>query len=379
MRILTLNIWGVPYAKHRAVRFRQIAEKSIEVAPDVLCFQEVYLPRTPKIMIDHLKADYPYTHHFTSSVIGSGLLTLSKYPIVDAAFHRFRMSGKLFRKGDYYAGKGIGLVRIQMPDGLVDVYNCHTHAQYEAHNDNEDAIYTNTNLYEAVRFIHTNSGNNPAVLCGDLNTRPDQLGYRILLQLGNLSDSYYHHHNKYPITYSSDNPYTHDFNQCLDYVMLRNSSIRSIELVMNQPISADKAYSDHYGLLAEIDTQQQSSQPSKPDIEAVMQSLLQEVKLALIKTENEQLTHTGHAILGFSTLIDGNLLANFIGRYFKPLAKILRLLVNVGGFGYGIYSLLQAGVNLQSRRATLQAIYDELKHQIDSRCLFDAREWELPS
>src|SRR5688500_12922252 len=108
MRILTLNIWGVPYAKHRLARLKLIADKVLELSPDILCFQEVYLPRCPKILIDQLKVQYPYSHHFSSGLVGSGLLTLSKYPIVDAAFHRFRMGGKPLRleHGDYYAGKG---------------------------------------------------------------------------------------------------------------------------------------------------------------------------------------------------------------------------------------------------------------------------------
>jgi endonuclease/exonuclease/phosphatase family metal-dependent hydrolase len=375
MRILTLNIWGVPYAKHRSARFKLITEKAIDLALDVLCFQEVYLPRSPQILIDHLKSEYPYFHHFASGVIGSGLLTLSKYPIVDAAFHRFRMGGKLFRKGDYYAGKGIGLTRIQMPDRIVDVYNCHTHAQYEPHNDNEDAVFTNTNLYEVVRFIHANSGDNPLILCGDLNTRPDQLGYRILTQLGSLADAYHGLHDAYPVTYCAKNPYAQSsIDCCLDYVMLRNMRVKQIDLAMNSHLSRDKAYSDHYALLAEVDTQSQSIPKTDNHSEPVLQSLFLEVKIALAETENEQMQHVEHALLSFSTLLDGNFFANFVGRYFKGLSRIIRLLVNIGGIGFGIYSLLQAGINLQSRRATLEAIYHELKLQIDTQHLFDDQE-----
>ena len=375
MRILTLNIWGVPYAKHRSARFKLIAEKAIELVPDVLCFQEVYLPRSPKILINDLQAEYPHFHHFASGVVGSGLLTLSKFPIVDAAFHRFRMGGKLFRKGDYFAGKGIGLTRIQTPDGIVDVYNCHTHAQYEIQNDNEDAVFTNTNLYEVVRFIHTNSGDNPAVLCGDLNTRPDQLGYRILTQLGNLTDAYYGLHDDNPVTYCAKNPYAQSsIDCCLDYVMVRSADVRAIDLAMNTHLSRDKAYSDHYALLAEVDTEPKSSFQTDSNPESVLQSLFQEVKIALAETENEQMQHVEHALLGFSTLLDGNFFANFVGRYFKGLARLIRLVVNVGGTGYGVYSLLQAGVNLQSRRATLEAIYHELKLQIDTKYPTDGQQ-----
>lgn len=380
MRILTLNIWGVPYAKHRVARLHLIADKVLELAPDVLCFQEVYLPSCASILINRLKIQYPYFYHFASGVVGSGLLTLSKHPIVDVAFHRFRMGGKPLRleHGDYYAGKGIGLTRIRAPHGVVDVYNSHTHAQYEPNNDNEYAVYTNTNLYEAIRFIHTNSHYNSVVLCGDLNTRPDQLGYRILTQLGNLSDGYFGCFKQYPITYAAENPYTHEFNQCLDYVMTRSAVVKSIELAMNETLSGKaEAYSDHYGLLAEVDIQSEASRSQAKDMSPVLESLMREVEIALAETENEQMNYLEHTLLGFSSLIDGNLIANFVGKYFKSLARLVRLLVFFGGIGYGVYSLLQAGINLQSRRATLQAIYHELKVQSTTHQLIDSNENSL--
>jgi sphingomyelin phosphodiesterase 2 len=378
MQILTLNIWGVPYAKHCATRLQLIADKVLELSPDVLCFQEVYLPGCPKILIDRLKAQYPYSHHFASGLVGSGLLTLSKYPIVDAAFHRFRMGGKPLRleHGDYYAGKGIGFTRISTPQGFVDVYNSHTHAQYQRENDNEYAVYTNTNLYEAIRFIHAYSDSNAVILCGDLNTRPDQLGYRILTQMGNLSDAYFGYCQQYPITYAAANPYTHDFNQCLDYVLTRSATVQKIELALNETLSGKaQAYSDHYALMAEVDIQTPPSEKAITAIAPVLEALLKEVEIAMIETENEQMNHVEHALLGFSGVLDGNLLANFLGRYFKSLAKLIRFIVVFVGIGYGVLSLMQAGINLQSRRATLQAIYQELKLQVAARRLFDGSEW----
>jgi sphingomyelin phosphodiesterase 2 len=377
MRILTLNIWGVPYSKHRAARLQLIADKVLELSPDVLCFQEVFLPGCPKTLINRLHEHYPYYHHFASGLVGSGLLTLSKYPIVDVAFHRFRMGGKPLRleHGDYYAGKGIGFTRIDTPHGIVDVYNCHTHAQYERENDNEYAVYTNTNLYEGIRFIHAHSHSNAVILCGDLNTRPDQLGYRILTQLGNLSNTYFGYYQQHPITYAAENPYTHDFNQCLDYVLTRNISVKKIELAMNEILPGKaQAYSDHYALLADIDIESQQPSNEARFVVSVLETLLKEVEIVLIETENEQLSHVEHALFGFSSLVDVNLLANFVGR-FKSLARLLRFTVMFAGIGYGIYALMQAGINLQSRRATLQSIYHELKLQITARRLFDGSEW----
>src|SRR5690606_3187198 len=195
-------------------------------------------------------ATWQHFHYFPSALVGSGLLTMSKYPITDAHFHKFRMQGKPedILHGDYYAGKGVGLTRIDTPQGLIDVYNCHTHAQYNPDNDNEYALYTETNLYEVARFIDSHSGASPVILCGDLNTRPNQEGYKIITQLGALVDTFHELHIQHPITSAKDNPYTQSDNQCLDYVLVRNASVQSIDLVMTENLSGDiLAYSDHYG------------------------------------------------------------------------------------------------------------------------------------
>ena len=375
MKILSFNIWGPPYAKHRAARIRAITECIIQLAPDVVCLQEVYFPRNPNEIVDSLKDIFPHYHLFSSGVIGSGLLTLSRFPIIDAAFHRFRMGGKLFEYGDYYAGKGIGLVRIQMPGGIVDVYNCHPHAQYEPEHDNEYAVYTDTNLYEAVRFINRESNDHPIVLCGDLNTRPDQSGYAIVTGLGCLLDSYFLLHDTYPITFSVDNPYVDSENQCLDYVMVQNAAPLSIELVMTERLSSEAlAYSDHYGLLAEIDFSKSSPSKTESDIRPILDALCKRVELALAETENEQITHFERALFGFASLIDGNLLASFISRHFQKLGRLVRILVNIGAVGYGFYEILQAVGNLQARKNVLQALYGEISVQLQAKSHYEYPE-----
>src|SRR5690606_11224595 len=126
MKILTLNIWGAPYAKHRSARITAISQEIKRLSPDILLFQEAYLPDNRKDLIENLHATWQHFHYFPSALVGSGLLTMSKYPITDAHFHKFRMQGKPedILHGDYYAGKGVGLTRIDTPQGLIDVYNC---------------------------------------------------------------------------------------------------------------------------------------------------------------------------------------------------------------------------------------------------------------
>jgi endonuclease/exonuclease/phosphatase family metal-dependent hydrolase len=368
MKILTLNIWGAPQAKARSERIAAIAEEMKRINPDVICFQEVYTMANRADLIGRLQAQWPHYHYFASAVLGSGLLTMSRYPIVEAVFHRFRMGGKpeRLKHGDYYVGKGIGLCRIAYEDKVLDVYNIHPHAQYEMDNDNEYAVYNETSLYEAVQFINAQSGENPLVVCGDFNTRPDQAGYRILMSLGRFLDSYKYQHGRHDITYATNNAYVKGHDQVLDYVMLRGISIKQIELVCTeQLLGTALAYSDHYGLLAELDFEQTPAIPLE-EPRPVLQALYQRLSIALAETEGQQGEEWGKMLLGLGTVFDGNFLASFIGRINKKLGNTLRSLVWLSAIGFALYQAIHAGINLQVRKQTLAEIEQEVKKQLDA-------------
>lgn len=380
MKILTLNIWGAPYAKHRSGRIEAICDELMRLDPDILCFQEVYLPDNRQELIAGLVDRWRYHHYFPSALIGSGLLTMSKFPIVDAAFHKFRMQGKPddILRGDYYAGKGIGLTRIDTPDGVIDVYNSHTHAQYEPDNDNEYAAYTETNLYEAARFIDSQSGASPVVLCGDLNTRPDQAGYRIITQVGSLIDASFHLNQEYLITFSSQNPYAGDSpDQCLDYVLVRNVGVDSVKLEMNEAYmgSTGHIFSDHYGLLAEVRLDGEKLNHYHSEIADVMEALYQRVNDELIDAEAEQIKHLERTVIGLVSVLDGWFIGAFLARFGKTFGRFMRRFLIILAIGYALWQVIQAGLNLQNRKNTLEALRQELAKQIRAKRLFDGREF----
>ena len=368
MKILSLNIWGPPQAKHRSERIATIAEEVKRLNPDVLCFQEVYLEGNKADLIGRLKESWPHYHYFASAMLGSGLLTMSRYPITEAVFHRFRMGGKPERlnHGDYFVGKGIGLCRIAFEGKTLDVYNIHPHAQYEVdNNDNEYAVYNEASLYEAVRFVNANSGDKPLVFCGDFNTRPDQTGYQIIMGLGDFLDSYKARHGKHDITFSANNPYVKEPDQTLDYVMLRGLGIKEIKLVCTGALSNGAlAYSDHHGLLAELDFEQ-NPEILQIDIRPALQVLYKRIILALAETEGQQGEGITKAVLGFSTIFDAGFLIGWAGKLNKRFGDFLRCLIYLGVIGYAGYQVLHAGVNLQARKRTLEALEQEVKKQLD--------------
>lgn len=381
MRVLTLNTWGAPYARQRKARFLAMSEQFKALSPDIILLQEVYLPTSKRLLLEQLSTHYPYHHDFASSLLGSGLLTLSRYPIVDAAFHRFRLGGKAERlqHGDFYVGKGIGLVRLQTPDGLLDVYNAHTHAQYDSSPDNEYAAFNETNLYEAARFVWAQSGDNPVLLCGDLNTQPHQPGYSIITQLGRLHDAYLTVHGRSDVTFSPENPYMDALHgECLDYVLLRKLTARSIEIALTDALSGEAlAYSDHYALLAEIDmTPAPAPAEHNANLGRIMEKLLQRVTIAAAEAESRQFGRWERAALGVSSLLDGNLAINFFAPRHSGLRRFLRRLLLVGALSFAAYHALHGALTLQARRNAIAALEQELRVQVAAKRLFDGRTWD---
>ncbi len=129
LRVLSFNTWGVPFfSRDRAARIRAIGRAIAAMDVDVIGLQEVFSAGDRKLLVEAAgRGGLVHSHYFQSGLMGSGLLTLSRYPIVDRSFLRFRLNGRpqdLVRV-DYYAGKGVGRVRVLTPEGPVDVYNAH--------------------------------------------------------------------------------------------------------------------------------------------------------------------------------------------------------------------------------------------------------------
>ncbi len=371
VRIFSMNIWGAPYARQRSARMNAIASEISRLKPDIITLQEAYMQGNRQELLSVLADEWSHQHYFASSVVGSGLLTLSRFPIVDIAFHRFRMGGKPedILHGDYYAGKGIGLTRIDTPQGLLDVYQAHTHAQYERHDNNEYAAYNESNLYEAARFIQIHSGiDAPVILCGDLNTRPDQPGYRIIRHMGGLRDAYAIHHGQPDTTFSLDNAYIDSFNQCLDYMLTRNLQTQSIEITLKgaPPDNSAPAYSDHYALLAEFELTENPIQVDPQQFQHTLTTLHKRVQFALAEAENTQGSHIEKMLLSLVGLPDMLAAARFVENRFQGVGQWLRRIGFFSMVGYLVYHLLQAGMNLQARKQTLQSLERELQAQLES-------------
>jgi sphingomyelin phosphodiesterase 2 len=365
LNVLTLNTWGIPYAADYALRTQALAATLARSDLDVVCLQEVWTDGDVERLTRAAHAGgLAYAQHFPSGVMGSGLLTLSRYPIIDVDFYRYRLGGTVetIWHGDYIAGKGVGLVRIQTPGGMLDVYNTHAIAQY--HPDPIDAYRAHraAQLYEATRYITAETTTNPLIFCGDFNVRADHLGYMVVRMLLGLDDVWFSLYPDKPgATSGHDNPYHHS-NQAerIDYIFMRGGQHSTLEplsaqVSMRRIPGTDIPYSDHYGVLARFDLQPAVSAPalSASTVEATLQILAETLSEGLAAMNVRRQTNIARFMGGLGALVPAHLISNRLWPVLRPLPVAATL-------GYTITRGLLAYIFNMDERNALRAVANEV-------------------
>ena len=180
LKVVTYNVqalWVV--GRNRPARMREIARVLTDLDPDIVGFQEVFVAKDRAVLIDALKySRLKYHEYFRSATVGSGLLVMSAFPIQEHYFHRYSVSNPWYKvwEGDWWAGKGVCLARIALPDGgMIDFYNTHAQAGYgnPAYKD-----LRVIQMAELAAFINkTRTRTAPALLTGDMNCRPGAVDF----------------------------------------------------------------------------------------------------------------------------------------------------------------------------------------------------------
>jgi len=191
LRVATFNIHDMYVESgNRPERMRAIAEELCKLDPDLVGFQEAFIKKDRKLLLERLGkgSRLRYHRYYPSGVVGSGLLVASAFPIVDHAFFKFSRSNPFYqiKEGDWWAGKGVALVRVELSEGgiLLDFYNTHAQASYGK--PAYKAIRENQ-MAEVAEFINaTRSGLGPLVLVGDLNCWIGQKDFQKVVQGANL-------------------------------------------------------------------------------------------------------------------------------------------------------------------------------------------------
>ncbi len=191
LKIITYNIYDLYIeSADRTERMLGIAEKLCTLDPDLVGFQESFIRDDRNILISELQncSRLQYYQYYPSRVVGSGLLISSAFPITERSFHRFNDSNPFFkvREGDWWAGKGVALARVELPGGIgfVDFFNTHAQAGY----GNPDyAIVQSNQMLELAQFVNnSHSDTTLALLVGDLNSKIGGNAYQIAVEGADL-------------------------------------------------------------------------------------------------------------------------------------------------------------------------------------------------
>ncbi|XP_030623685.1 sphingomyelin phosphodiesterase 2a [Chanos chanos] len=271
LRVFSLNCWGIRYlSRHCEQRFEMIADMLERERHDIVLLQEVWSEQDFLSLKRKLSVTHPYSHHFKSGVIGSGLAFFSKYTLQNTLLHQYSLNGYPYkvRHGDWFGGKAVGLAVLDVTGLRVHVYITHLHAEYCRSHD-EYLAHRTAQAWELQQFVHhTSRGAALVVLGGDLNMHPQDLGTRLVQALTGLRDCYTEAQVfdgcEDGITLIADNPFTKREDLIpfekgirIDYIMFKGSESLSVQC---ESLSTTKGsvpghpfpYSDHEALTAEL-------------------------------------------------------------------------------------------------------------------------------
>jgi sphingomyelin phosphodiesterase 2 len=130
VRVVTFNIKDMYWlSEHRGPRMTALGALLAAAEPDVVCLQEAFVGGDVATIAEALAAvGVAHVVDFPAGVVGSGLCVLSRFPVAERYFLKFARNGAMLdtRGGDWWAGKGVALARLQVAPGeFLDVYNTH--------------------------------------------------------------------------------------------------------------------------------------------------------------------------------------------------------------------------------------------------------------
>ncbi len=239
-RVLTWNLYlrpriisaflDLPKLPERRRRIRGILRIIDRGKYEILCLQEAFLPATRRALLRRYPHFYAKLVHRFSFRLHSGLMILSRYPILDRSgmIFRGRLAGG--RIADGWVDKGVMHAEVEMRDGPLHIFT--THLQAEGYPEVRKA-----QIQQAAAFIRGYKGR--AVFSGDFNLERDEMDLlQPLLDLG-FEDAWVESNpgdagDTWPMT-----------EQRYDLILHRNSGVSRVDLLPTR-------WSDHYGVVATL-------------------------------------------------------------------------------------------------------------------------------
>lgn len=180
LRLGTFNVWGLPkpFSDDLSARTRAIAARLPRLDLDVLMIQEAW---SDEIREDLRRAALAagFEVALASRESGGGLMVLSRIPILDNRFDKYRFRGDPERlaQGEFIGAKGYQTLVLEGDDGPFHLINTHVHARYRRHRPTLNSAVRTAQLLQLVGEVHGLEGN--VVIGGDFNCTDEDPEYRI--------------------------------------------------------------------------------------------------------------------------------------------------------------------------------------------------------
>ncbi len=276
LSILTLNTWALPVrlsGHDQEKRFEMIPKELLDVDADIVCLQECFAQDLRKSLCSSLDDSYDtlsdhscYRRSMLLLMMDcyGGLMTFSKYPIVEESFYKFPLIGKS-RIVERIGSKGFLVSTIDLDGTFIQVVNTHLYAGTDdkAERHRERQLQYMTQVLDSIQSV---SGHD-LVLTGDLNINHSSNNTSVDETESNqyqylTREALYHD----PVNALSDrdftmdvrlNPYAHGVAESckIDYCLIKSADVAaspyhmSSEVIFNRP---GHILSDHFGLFTMI-------------------------------------------------------------------------------------------------------------------------------
>jgi endonuclease/exonuclease/phosphatase family metal-dependent hydrolase len=260
-RILTFNTWGLPVPIGR-----RVPERFARMADALVGYDWVTLQETFTRFAGQLRQTKGYPFHVWQSdggffKISSGLLTLSRFPILEQDFREFGQSTDF----DRFSRKGVLFTRLQVrPDLIIDLYNTHYQAQDF---DEAEQIRLSEDNRVLTEMVRAHDQGYPTFVQGDLNCHDHEPAYQDLMRRLPLHDLWWEARaGDLGLTMDpARNPNTGD-RERLDYLLFLDhpqwqAKVERIGLTMDRPVQG-LYLSDHLGVSATLHLQPRAAVPS---------------------------------------------------------------------------------------------------------------------
>uniref|UniRef100_A0A671SI37 sphingomyelin phosphodiesterase n=1 Tax=Sinocyclocheilus anshuiensis TaxID=1608454 RepID=A0A671SI37_9TELE len=294
---------GIRYlSKNCKERFVLIGDLLSLEQLDIVLLQEVWCEKDFLFLKKKLSSVSPYSHYFKSVYVAS----VSSFSVRDA------------QHGDWFGGKAVGKVLLNISGLKVHIFITHLHAEYCREKDSY-LPHRMVQAWELQQFIrHTSAGADVVILGGDLNMHPDDLGTRLLRNYTGLQDSFSETANfdgcEEGHTHISENPFTNTDGLVpfgggvrIDYILFKGSgevdvSCESLSTTKGPVPGHPFPYSDHEALTAEFLFTPTTKGNGCSERQSVNEART-EVKVGLHCTERMRHTAARTGIMGLVLLV----------------------------------------------------------------------------